>query len=71
MLSVVLWGKGEVVHSLSLFQGYMVEDWLPDAVLTVLRGNTDDIVGSYRMVAPDPGKVGSPGLHILWWSVLL
>jgi len=68
---VVLWGKGEVVRTLPLFQSYMVEDWLSDAVLTVVRGNMDALVGSYRMMEPVPGKVGSPGLHILWWWQLL
>ncbi len=45
----------------------MVEDWLSAAaVQVVVRGNMDDLVGSYRMVEPVPGKVGLPGLHI-WW----
>ena len=64
MLCVVLWGKGEVVHSLPLFQGYTVEDWLSAAaVQTVVRGNMDGLVGSYRLMEPVPG--------ILWWWPLL
>ena len=55
MLCVVLWGKEEVVHSLPLFQGHTVEDWLSDTVLTVVRGNMDGLVGI---------KLGCPGWHI-------
>ena len=61
MLCVVLWGKGEVVHALPFFQGYTVEDWLFDAVLTVVRGNMAGLAG----------KVGCPGWHISWWWQLL
>lgn len=62
MLCVVLQGKGEVVHYLPLFQGCTVEDWL-SAGKVVVRGNMDDVVGSYRAVDPVLGKVG---LYI-WW----
>lgn len=63
MLPVVLQSKGEVVHYLQFFEGYTVEDWLSAAVQIVVRGNMDDLVGSYRAVEPVLGKAG---LHI-WW----